>query len=99
MDEFKQALTEPLMFLGLLAQGVFFSRFLVQWIISEKKGESHIPVAFWYLSIVGSMLMLAYTILRKEPIIAMGQTTGLIVYLRNLALIKRKKEEDALDDT
>ena len=92
MEEFTAALTEPLAILGFLAQGIFFSRFLVQWIASEKKGESHIPLAFWYISIIGAMLMLAYTVLRKEPILALGQTTGLIVYVRNLMLIHRQRK-------
>ena len=94
MDGFKEALTEPLAILGFLAQGIFFSRFLVQWLASEKKGESYIPIAFWYISIAGAILMLIYAILRVEPIFALGQTTGLIVYVRNLILIYRKKREE-----
>jgi lipid-A-disaccharide synthase-like uncharacterized protein len=97
MDGFKEALTEPLAILGFFAQGIFFSRFLVQWISSEKKGESHIPIAFWYISIVGAMLMLAYTVLREEPILALGQTTGLTVYIRNLVLIYRKRRNPSTE--
>ncbi|MFH1245019.1 MAG: lipid-A-disaccharide synthase N-terminal domain-containing protein [Candidatus Omnitrophota bacterium] len=76
--------------LGLFAQLLFFLRFFVQWIASEKKGESTIPVSFWYLSIAGSILLLIYSLYRKDIVFILGQTTGSFIYLRNLALIYRK---------
>ena len=89
--EFMEALSEPMLILGLLAQGIFFSRFLVQWIVSEKRGESTVPIAFWYLSIAGSVLMLTYALWRGEPVFAIGQSVGLVVYVRNLMLIAQRR--------
>lgn len=75
---------------GLMAQAVFFGRWLVQWIASERKRESHMPDMFWWLSLVGASLLLVYFILRGEPVGAIGQSVGWIVYSRNLYLIKVK---------
>jgi lipid-A-disaccharide synthase-like uncharacterized protein len=80
--------------LGLAGQAAFFSRFLVQWVASERQGKSVMPVAFWYLSLVGSLALLVYAIHRREPIFALGQSVGGIVYVRNLALRKREGFED-----
>tara|TARA_B100000963_G_scaffold347723_1_gene354393 strand:+ start:118 stop:414 length:297 start_codon:yes stop_codon:yes gene_type:complete len=79
--------------IGFLGQGLFASRFIVQWIYSEKKGESHIPIIFWYLSIFGGIGLLIYAIFRKDPVIISGQTFGIFIYLRNLILIYKKKNE------
>ena len=76
---------------GFLGQGLFASRFIVQWIYSEKRGESFIPIIFWYLSIVGGLSLLIYAIFRKDPVIIMGQSFGILVYTRNLILIYRNK--------
>jgi lipid-A-disaccharide synthase-like uncharacterized protein len=78
---------------GLVAQAMFMGRFLVQWIISERKGESTIPVAFWYLSIAGGALLLAYACWRRDPVFILGQSTGLIVYSRNLVLLRRSRRK------
>lgn len=77
--------------LGLIAQGLFSARFLVQWIASERARKSVMPVVFWHLSIAGSVLLLAYAIYRKDPVFILGQSAGLIVYIRNLYLIWREK--------
>ena len=82
--------------IGIFAQVIFFSRFLVQWIVSEKKGESVIPVAFWYLSIAGAIMLLCYSIWRRDPVVILGQSVGLVVYVRNLILIYRKKSVSEL---
>ena len=79
--------------IGFFGQGLFASRFIVQWIYSEKKGESHIPLIFWYLSIFGGIGLLVYAIFRKDPVIILGQTFGIFIYLRNLILIYRKRNE------
>ena len=79
--------------IGFVGQGLFASRFIVQWIYSEKKGESHIPLIFWYLSIFGGIGLLIYAIFRKDPVIIIGQTFGIFIYLRNLILIYRKMNE------
>ena len=76
--------------IGFTGQGIFASRFIVQWILSEKKGESYIPVIFWYLSIFGGISLLTYAIFRKDPVIIVGQTFGIFIYLRNLYLIYKK---------
>ena len=75
---------------GLFSQLLFFSRFLVQWIASEIKKESVIPVSFWYLSILGGLGLLVYSIYKKDPVFIVGQSLGVLIYLRNLVLIKRK---------
>ncbi len=77
--------------IGFTGQALFASRFIVQWIYSENKGESSIPIVFWYLSILGGIGLLIYAIFRKDPVIIVGQTFGIFIYLRNLFLIKRKK--------
>ncbi len=79
--------------IGFLGQGLFASRFVFQWIYSEKKGESYIPLIFWYLSIFGGLGLLTYAIFRKDPVIISGQLFGIFIYLRNLILIYKKKNE------
>jgi lipid-A-disaccharide synthase-like uncharacterized protein len=79
------------LYLGLAGQLLFGLRFVVQWVASERKGESIIPIYFWYLSLVGSMILLAYAIFRRDPVFILGQCTGFIVYTRNLMLIYRKR--------
>jgi len=75
--------------IGFLGQFVFAARFIVQWISSERRRASHIPVQFWYLSIVGGLITTAYAIHRRDPVFIVGQASGLIVYIRNLMLIYR----------
>jgi lipid-A-disaccharide synthase-like uncharacterized protein len=82
----------PWLILGLFAQFMFFMRFFVQWIVSEKKGESTIPISFWYFSICGSILLLAYSIYRKDIVFILGQSVGSFIYLRNLILIRKKRQ-------
>jgi len=77
--------------LGLVAQAFFTARFFVQWLASERRGESVIPVAFWYLSIFGSGGLLAYAIWRQDPIIVLGQSFNAFIYVRNLALLRRTR--------
>ena len=79
--------------IGFLGQAIFASRFIVQWILSEKKGQSYIPVVFWYLSIFGGSALLIYAIFRKDPVIIIGQMFGIFIYLRNLILIYKKKSK------
>ncbi len=77
---------------GLLGQVFFSMRFLVQWIASERRKESVIPIHFWYFSIGGGLTLLIYAILRLDPVFIVGQAAGLVVYSRNLYLIWRKRE-------
>lgn len=74
---------------GFVGQTFFFSRFLLQWMASEKQKRSVIPVGFWYLSILGGVLLFAYALWRKDPVFIAGQSVGLLVYFRNLYLIRR----------
>ncbi|MGH7543981.1 MAG: lipid-A-disaccharide synthase N-terminal domain-containing protein [Gemmatimonadota bacterium] len=76
--------------IGLAGQACFFSRFLVQWIASERKGRSVVPRAFWYLSISGGLILLSYALWRRDPVFILGQSVGLFVYLRNLVLLRRE---------
>lgn len=78
---------------GFAGQLAFTGRFALQWLYSEYKKRSVIPVGFWYLSLVGSALLLAYAIYREDPVFILGQSFGFVVYLRNLQLIKRSKEQ------
>ncbi len=87
--------------LGLIAQAMFFGRWVIQWIASEKRRESHVPELFWWLSLIGATMLLVYFIGRREPIGVLGQSVGWIVYGRNLYLIKKKHRiilEDVADD-
>ena len=79
--------------IGFGGQGLFAARFLIQWITSENAKKSVIPVAFWYFSITGGLVLLTYAIWRKDPVIILGQTFGIFIYLRNLILIYKKKNE------
>lgn len=97
LNHFMNILASPMGLLGLLGQGLFFSRFLVQWLASEKTGKSVVPVSFWYLSIGGGGLLLFYAIWRKDPVIILGQLVGLFVYIRNLMLIYRHKPAAAAE--
>ena len=75
---------------GLMGQMLFGSRFIVQWIVSERKKTSHIPIIFWYLSLCGGIITALYAIHRRDPVFVIGQSAGIIVYVRNLMLIYRR---------
>ena len=81
----------PWVIIGLIGQSFFFSRFLVQWIASERRGKSTIPNSFWYFSIAGSALLLSYAIYRMDPVFILGQSVNQFVYVRNLILVKREE--------
>ncbi|MBA2485763.1 MAG: lipid-A-disaccharide synthase N-terminal domain-containing protein [Nitrospira sp.] len=81
--------------IGFLGQGVFFMRWVVQWIASERHAESRIPTAFWYMSLLGGLITLAYAIYRQDPVFIAGQSIGSVVYLRNLMLIYRSNPADS----
>lgn len=84
--------------IGFVGQVAFGARFVIQWIASEKKGESTIPLAFWYCSIAGSVVLLTYAIHKEDPVFILGQSLGSIIYVRNLVLIDRKKKSLAGTD-
>jgi lipid-A-disaccharide synthase-like uncharacterized protein len=73
--------------IGFAGQALFFSRFFVQWLASEKRRESYIPRAFWFLSLGGGLTLLAYAVHRRDPVFIAGQATGILIYGRNLWFI------------
>lgn len=82
-----------ILILGFSGQALFFMRFFVQWLYSEKHKRSMIPLAFWYFSIAGSSLLLIYALIRRDIVFTVGQATGFTIYTRNLILIAREKRE------
>jgi lipid-A-disaccharide synthase-like uncharacterized protein len=72
---------------GLIAQLFFTARFLVQWIASERAGNSVVPIAFWFCSMGGGLMTLIYGVVKREPVIIMGQLFATIIYVRNIMLI------------
>jgi len=79
--------------IGFLGQGLFFGRWLIQWIASERTAKSQMPMAFWYLSLIGGLITLAYAIYRRDPVFIAGQSIGALVYIRNLMLIHRQDSQ------
>jgi lipid-A-disaccharide synthase-like uncharacterized protein len=77
---------------GLLGQAFFSARFVVQWVASERRRRSVVPTAFWWLSLLGGISLLAYAIHRRDPVFVLGQLPGIVVYSRNLMLIRRRGE-------
>jgi len=75
--------------IGFLGQGLFVGRWLIQWIASERSAESRVPIAFWYMSLIGGLITLTYAIYRMDSVFISGQGLGSVVYLRNLVLIHR----------
>ena len=87
---------DPWVIFGFAAQFVFFLRFAYQWYVSEKKKESVIPIGFWYLSLIGTIMILAYSIYRKDIVFSTASVLNAMIYIRNLALIGAKKKKDGL---
>lgn len=77
--------------IGLLGQGIFSARFIIQWLVSEKEKKSVIPVAFWYLSLLGGVTLLLYALYKRDPVFIIGQFSGIFIYSRNLFLIHRER--------
>lgn len=78
---------------GFIGQALFSMRFVVQWIASERVKRSIIPQAFWYFSLAGGVTLLAYAIHKQDPVFIAGQGLGLIVYLRNLFLLRTGRQK------
>jgi lipid-A-disaccharide synthase-like uncharacterized protein len=79
--------------IGFLGQLCFSMRFLVQWISSERLGKSVIPIYFWYFSLMGGLILTAYAFHRRDPVFLLGQSMGLVIYVRNLVLVYRERAE------
>ena len=93
---------------GLAGQATFMMRFLVQWVASEKRKRSYVPIAFWYLSVVGGLMLFLYALMNHDPVIMLGQALGIVIYVRNLILIhgrryrfrmRREADSDATAET
>jgi len=76
---------------GFGGQGIFMSRFLIQWIVSERRRESVIPPIFWWISLMGATLLFSYFVWRRDLVGALGQSTGVVIYARNLRLIHKQR--------
>jgi lipid-A-disaccharide synthase-like uncharacterized protein len=76
---------------GLIAQLLFTARFLVQWISSERAGQSVVPMAFWFFSMGGGLMTLVYGVAKREPVIILGQGLATIIYIRNIMLILKSR--------
>ncbi|WP_136515080.1 lipid-A-disaccharide synthase N-terminal domain-containing protein [Geomonas edaphica] len=84
--------------IGLAGQFFFTMRFVVQWIATERKRRSVIPESFWYFSIFGSLILLVYSLYRKDPVFILGQAFGTTVYVRNLFFIHKEKKDAAASE-
>lgn len=78
--------------IGFLGQSMFSARFFLQWLASEKAGDSVVPRSFWYFSICGGVTLFIYALYRQDPVFILGQGSGLFIYMRNLHLIRRKDQ-------
>lgn len=78
-----------LMFLGIVSQVLFTLRFVYQWLYSESKQESLLPMGFWLLSLIGSLLIFIYAIFRRDPVLFIGHLSGIIIYSRNMIIMKK----------
>ncbi len=86
-----EKLAHPLVLFGLAGQLVFMLRFVVQWFASEARRRSYVPDAFWYLSIAGGVMLMIYGWIDRDPVILLGQSLGLVIYVRNLWLIHSRR--------
>lgn len=77
--------------IGFGGQALFMARFLVQWLVSERERRSVIPISFWYFSIGGALVLLVYALHRRDPVFVAGQLLGVLIYLRNLHLIRLER--------
>jgi len=78
-----------LIILGVCGQTIFTLRFVYQWLYSEKRKQSLLPIGFWWCSLTGCVLILLYAVIRKDPVLIVGQCSGFVVYLRNIMIIRK----------
>lgn len=78
---------------GFVGQAMFFMRFFVQWLASERRRRSYVPTAFWLFSVAGGATLLSYAIYRLDPVFIVGQAGGLFIYARNLYLIWQERRQ------
>jgi len=92
LNEISRQLATPLFWFGLIAQAMFFMRFFWQWLISEKRKQSTVPIVFWYFSLAGGICMFIYACLRPDLVIMLGQALACVIYIRNLMLIYQRAD-------
>ncbi|MDT0557138.1 lipid-A-disaccharide synthase N-terminal domain-containing protein [Ichthyenterobacterium sp. W332] len=85
-----EAIPEWLLWLGIISQVIFTLRFVYQWLYSEHKKESSLPLGFWLLSVTGALLILTYAVFRKDPVLFVGHGFGTIIYIRNLVILHKQ---------
>ena len=95
LNQVLQFFRDPWNVIGSFGQLLFASRFLIQWVRSGMAGRSVIPLAFWYCSLGGGLILLAYAVYREEPVFIAGQLPGIVVYSRNLYLIAKERKKAA----
>lgn len=81
-----------LLIFGSMGQIIFTLRFIYQWLYSRQRNESILPLGFWIISLTGSVIIVAYAVIRRDPVLILGQSTGLLVYSRNIYLLKRENK-------
>ncbi|CAL66192.1 MULTISPECIES: lipid-A-disaccharide synthase N-terminal domain-containing protein [Christiangramia] len=81
-----------LLLLGIIAQVIFTLRFVYQWFYSEKRKVSSLPLGFWFLSLFGSLMILIYAIFRKDPVLLLGHSLGIFLYVRNILILKTESK-------
>ncbi|UCG33773.1 MAG: lipid-A-disaccharide synthase N-terminal domain-containing protein [Phycisphaerales bacterium] len=91
ISDFLRELRNPWVLFGFGAQFLFFLRFFVQWLASERRGKSYIPVIFWWFSLAGGSMLFVYACQRRDPVFIAGQGLGCLIYIRNLILIYRRQ--------
>ncbi len=102
IEFFKSAITEQIVkdpfwaTLAFIGQVVFGGRFILQWIVSEYKKKSHVPTAFWFVSLAGSLILLSYSVHIKNPIFMLGFSLNTLIYLRNLHLIYKHAKKSVV---
>lgn len=89
LDSIFNILADPWVLFGFFAQFIFFLRFAVQWIVSEREKKIVIPIIFWYLSIVGSLMILVYSIKKEDVVFIVASILNTIIYIRNIALMQK----------
>ncbi len=91
---------EPLIWItvGFIGQALFFGRFFVQWLASERAKRSVVPDSFWYFSIAGGSILFIYSIWRLDPVFMLGQGLGLLIYARNIYFVRNTKKSETLPE-
>jgi lipid-A-disaccharide synthase-like uncharacterized protein len=96
LSDLLKQLTDPLFWFGMVAQGLFFTRFIIQWLVSEKRKRSTIPTVFWYISLAGGASWFIYGVLRRDLAIMAGALVSSGIYIRNLMLIHGRAKRQRL---